>query len=176
MNNFITKHKSIVIFSVIAILILAAAYIWGGNPSTPASNVGPEYSSSFPTDENICKISIRCDDVLANAEALNPDKIEIIPEDGIILPITDISFTPEETVFDALKKATHENNIYLDFSMTPGAYIKGIGNLYEKDCGSMSGWIVYINGESPTIACSDIKINPGDVIEWVYICDFSKLY
>lgn len=175
MKNFIIKNKGILIFAVIALAILTVVYIWGGS-RTSENGVIHYQTEPLETNENICRISISCDDILANMSTLNPDKAELIPDDGIILASTDMTFTDGETVFDVLKRTAQVNNIHLDFSMTPGAYIKGIGNIYEQDCGSMSGWGFYLNGESPTVGCSDIQVKSGDVIEFTYTCDFSKLY
>lgn len=175
MKNFFTKNKGIIISAAIVLIALAVVYVYSGNSTVPVSSGSVENSSPV-ADGNICRISIKCDDILNNMGTLTPDKTELVPRDGIIIGETDITFTPGETVFDILKRISQEKGIHLDFSMTPGAYIKGIGNLYEQDCGSMSGWGFYINGQSPTKGCSDIEVNPGDIIEWTYTCDFSKLY
>lgn len=175
MKGFFTNNKRIIIFAVIVLAILALAYIFSGN-TTVVNNISINVSEPIDTNENMCRISIRCDDILANRSTLNPDKAELIPEDGFILEPTDITFTPGETVFDILKRVAQEKGIHLDFTASPGVYIKGIGNIYEQDCGPMSGWGFYINGQSPTVGCSDIQVQSGDVIEFTYTCDFSKLF
>ena len=176
MKNFFTKNKGTIIFAAIVLIALTVSYISGGNTEAPVSNVVPRHSAPIQTDENICRISIRCDDILANMSTLNPDKAEFVPEGGIILAETDITFTPGETAFDIIKRVDTEKGIVLDYTTTSVTYIRGIGNLYEKDCGPMSGWGFYLNGESAEMSCDNIKINAGDVIEWTYTCDFSTMY
>ena len=62
----------------------------------------------------------------------------------------------------------------MEFVNTPmynSAYIEGIHNLYEFDCGQLSGWIYKVNGWSPNYGCSRYALKDGDVIEWVYTCN-----
>ena len=57
--------------------------------------------------------------------------------------------------------------------MTPvyhTAYIEGIANLYEFDCGSASGWVYTVNGEQPGVGCSDYAVHDGDTVIWHYTC------
>ena len=55
--------------------------------------------------------------------------------------------------------------------MYNSAYIEGINNLYEFDCGELSGWMYKVNGWFPNYGCSRYQLKEGDVIEWVYTCD-----
>ena len=50
------------------------------------------------------------------------------------------------------------------------AYIEGIANLYEFDCGSQSGWMYKVNGWFPNYGCSKYAVNEGDTIVWCYTC------
>ena len=54
------------------------------------------------------------------------------------------------------------------------AYIEGIGNIYEFDCGELSGWLYKVNGNFPSYGCSRYKLKPGDKVEWVYTCDLGN--
>ena len=54
------------------------------------------------------------------------------------------------------------------------AYIEGIANLYEFDCGELSGWMYRVNGEFPNVGCSLYKLKDGDTVEWVYTCDLGR--
>lgn len=65
----------------------------------------------------------------------------------------------------------------MESSYTPvfnSAYIEGINNLYEFDCGEGSGWVYSVNGVYPNYGCSNYKVQPGDSIEWHYTCNFGK--
>ena len=50
-------------------------------------------------------------------------------------------------------------------------YVEGIGNLYEFDCGSESGWMYKVNGWFPNYGCSSYTLSDGDVIVWCYTCN-----
>lgn len=121
-----------------------------------------------------CTISVRCDTVLNNISKLDKDKVDIMPKNGIILPETTVELNENESVFDVLKRVLREKKIHMEFSKTPGtgsAYIEGIANLYELDCGELSGWMFKVNGEFPKLACSEITLKDGDKVEFIYTCD-----
>lgn len=124
--------------------------------------------------ELICTISVRCDTVLSNMSFLTPGKQDIIPADGVILQEKTAVFYEGESVFNVLVREARQNNIHLEFVNTPfynSAYIEGIGNLYEFDCGELSGWMYRVNGVFPNFGCSQYTVEKGDKIEWVYTCN-----
>lgn len=126
---------------------------------------------------NTCTISIRCDTILQNIDKVNPDKISIVPPDGIILSETPVGFESGESVFDLLIKTVLDRGIHMEYSETPmyeSAYIEGISNLYEFDCGDMSGWIYKVNGIKPNVGCSKYILQNGDIVEWLYTCDLGR--
>ena len=140
---------------------------------TPASPDEPEppVENSVPT----CTVSISCTTILEDPERLNAEKADLVPADGVLLAPTAVEFTEGESVFDVLKRVCRENKIHMEFSETPvyqSAYVEGIGNLYEFDCGEGSGWMYRVNGEFPNYGCSRYTLADGDTVEWVYTCDF----
>lgn len=123
-----------------------------------------------------CTLEIECKTVLENMDKLNKDKAEVIPEDGVILSEEEFGFSDGESVYDVLRRVCTEKKIHLDASVTPGfntAYVKGINNLYEFDCGEASGWTYSVNGKSPSFGCSDYTLTQGDKIVFHYICEFT---
>lgn len=130
------------------------------------------------TDNTLkCTFSIYCATVLDNMDRLDKSKKEIIPDDGWILKPVTVTFNEGESVFDVLKQVCRDNKIQLEFSMTPiynSAYIEGINNLYEFDCGSLSGWMYKVNDWFPNYGCSRYEVNNGDVIEWLYTCNLGE--
>lgn len=121
-----------------------------------------------------CTFSISCATVLNNMDKLHKSKKEIIPDDGWILKPVTVTFNEGESVFDVLKQVCKDNKVQLEFSFTPiynSAYIEGINNLYEFDCGSLSGWMYEVNNWFPNYGCSRYEVKNGDVIEWQYTCD-----
>ena len=124
-----------------------------------------------------CTMSITCKTLLTNTASLNPDKRELVPEDGVILPQTSVTFHEGESVFNVLQRETKRSKIHLEFVKTPAfnsAYIEGIHNLYEFDCGELSGWMYKVNGWFPNYGCSRYQLKDGDVIEWIYTCDLGR--
>ena len=123
-----------------------------------------------------CKLSISCANLVGNA-VLAEAKRELVPEDGWLLEPVECTFSEGESVFDVLNRVVRENKIHMEFVETPAynsVYIEGIGNLYEFDGGPQSGWMYCVNGEFPNYGCSSVKVNDGDVIEWVYTCDLGN--
>ena len=120
-----------------------------------------------------CKLSISCSTVLSNMDKLDPDLTEVIPSDGWILSSTSVEFKSGESVFDVLKRVCSRKKIHMEFNTASydSAYIEGINNLYEFDCGANSGWMYKVNGTFPNYGCSKYDLKDGDVIEWVYTCN-----
>ena len=121
-----------------------------------------------------CTFSIECSTILNNLENLDPDKLELVPSDGVILPPTTVTFYEGESVFDVIQRVCKEYNIHLEFSWTPiynSAYIEGIHNLYEFDCGPLSGWMYRVDGWYPNYGCSRYQLADGEVVEWRYTCN-----
>ncbi len=124
-----------------------------------------------------CTLSVRCDTILDNMDWLNPEKVELVPEDGVIFPSTQVTFYEGENVFNVLQREMKKAKIHMEFSDTPmynSAYIEGINNLYEFDCGEQSGWMYSVNGWFPNYGCSRYQLKDGDVVEWVYTCTLGK--
>lgn len=124
-----------------------------------------------------CTISISCGTVLDNMDKLDKNKHELIPSDGRLFSETEVIFNDGESAFDLLLRVCRDNGIHFESAHTPlsdTAYIEGIGNIYEFDCGSLSGWMYNVNGEFPNYSCSDYIIQKDDKINFVYTCDLGK--
>lgn len=117
-------------------------------------------------------MSIRCDTAIANGMHREEKWEGVLPEDGCILPVTEIELYEKDTVFDVLLRARDENGVHMEYSGGDKTeYIEGIGNLYERDGGRWSGWMYSVNGAYGDIGCGQFELNDGDVIEWNYTCD-----
>lgn len=124
-----------------------------------------------------CTLEVRCDTILNNIDDLDPEKIELVPENGIIFPTTTVPFYEGESVFNVLQREMKKAGIHMEFVNTPiynSAYIEGINNLYEFDCGELSGWMYKVNGWFPNYGCSRYQLQQGDVIIWDYTCDLGR--
>ncbi len=139
--------------------------------------VEPENQDVNTGKSSTCTFSIECSTILNNLSDLEPDKLEMVPSNGVILPRTTVTFYEGESVFDVLQRVCRENGIHMESSWTPiynSAYIEGIHNLYEFDCGSLSGWMYRVNGWYPNYGCSRYQLEQGDVVEWRYTCDLGQ--
>ena len=148
--------------------------------SSEVSEISVEESSEISEiseSKTACTISISCQTLLNNLDRVKKNKLAVIPSNAVILSAVKAEFAEGESVFDVTKRVCMENKIPFEFTLAPiynTAYIEGIGNIYEFDCGSTSGWLYKVNGEFLSYGCSDCKLSDGDVIEWVYTCDLGK--
>ena len=164
-------------------------------PTKPAENGGKDKYHTDPVPEGkpkpvepedqevdkdtayTCTFSIECSTILNNLSMLEPEKLEMVPFDGVILSEITVVFHEGESVFDVLQRVCIENNIHMEVSWTPmynSAYIEGIHNLYEFDCGALSGWMYKVNGWYPNYGCSRYQLQDGDVVEWRFTCDLGN--
>ena len=158
------------------IIVPNESLVDGDSAETP-SPVEPEDQNVNLKNTYTCTFSIECSTILNNLENLDPDKLELIPSDGVILPPTTVTFYEGESVFDVLQRVCKEYNIHLEFSWTPvynSAYIEGIHNLYDFDCGALSGWMYRVDGWYPNYGCSRYQLADGEVVEWRYTCDLGQ--
>ena len=129
------------------------------------------------TTAHSCTISISCATILNNLDLCDPEKKELVPEDGWILEPMTVTFYEGESVFHVLQRICKQQKIHMEFEDTPmynSAYIEGIHNLYEFDVGELSGWMYRVNGWFPNYGCSRYQLQDGDVVEWVYTCDLGE--
>ncbi|MBZ9634848.1 DUF4430 domain-containing protein [Clostridium sp. FP1] len=139
--------------------------------------VEPENVTINSNEKYTCTLSVTCASILNNMSKFNKDKLEVLPKNGMIYKTQTVSFSKGEAVFDVLLREMKKNKIHMEFEMTPiynSNYIEGINNLYEFDCGELSGWMYKVNGWYPNYGCSRYVLKKGDVIEWVYTCDLGR--
>ena len=139
--------------------------------------VEPENQEIDKKKSYTCTFSIECSTILNNLSELDPDKLELVPSNGVILAPTQVVFYEGESVFDVLQRVCKENGIHMESSWTPiynSAYVEGIHNLYEFDCGALSGWMYRVNGWYPNYGCSRYQLKDGENVEWRFTCDLGK--
>ena len=153
-----------------------------GEAQTPeeqpeAEKPAPEEPAEQPTEPEVRAPMDEQPTILSNTDELDPEKLELVPEDGWILAPVTVEFTAGQSVFDVLLATVKAQAIHMEYQNTPmyeTAYIEGIGNLYEFDCGALSGWMYRVNGWFPNYGCSRYAVQAGDVIEWMYTCDLGS--
>ena len=148
-------------------------------PEGKPKPVEPEDQDVDKEKTYTCTFSIECSTILNNLDMLEPDKLEMVPSGGVILAKTTVTFYEGESVFDVLQRLCREKGIHMEASWTPiynSAYVEGIHNLYEFDCGNLSGWMYKVNGWYPNYGCSRYQLKDGDTVEWRYTCDVGGGY
>lgn len=196
--------KKKIIVGILIVAVLALVFWWGGNaPGLRGWDVAEETTADtavtdrYKTDpipegrplpiepqdavisdtQLTCTLSVRCDTILENMDWLDPAKAELVPEDGVIYAERTVTFYEGESVFNLLVREMKQNKIHMEFVNTPiynSAYIEGINNLYEFDCGERSGWMYKVNDWFPNYGCSRYQLKEGDRVEWVYTCNLGE--
>lgn len=152
-------------------------YLTDPIPEGKPMPVEPENQDVDKTKTYTCTFSIECSTILNNLDMLDPEKLEMVPSNGVILAKTTVTFYEGESVYDVLQRVCKDYGIHIEASWTPiynSAYVEGIHNLYEFDCGNLSGWMYRVNGWYPNYGCSRYQLQQGDVVEWRYTCDLGE--
>ncbi|MDE5558245.1 MAG: DUF4430 domain-containing protein [Ruminococcus sp.] len=152
-------------------------YLTDPIPEGKPMPVEPENAEIDDSKIMMCTFSIECSTILNNISELETEKLDVLPSDGIIFETQTVEFKDGESVFDVLQRICSENNIHMEASWTPiynSAYVEGINNLYEFDCGNLSGWMYRVNGWYPNYGCSRYQLAEGDIVEWRFTCDLGK--
>ncbi len=152
-------------------------YLTDPVPEGKPMPVEPENAEINEQNQYTCTFSVECSTILNNLDELNPEKFDVLPADGIIFPATEVVFYEGESVYDVLQRICRENNIHMEASWTPmynSAYVEGIHNLYEFDCGNLSGWMYRVDGWYPNYGCSRYQLKDGETVEWRYTCDLGN--
>ena len=151
-------------------------YLTDPVPEGKPAPVEPE-DVEIGDEEWTCTLSVSCATILDNMDLCDPEKWELVPEDGWILKPMTVTFAENESVFNVLQRTLKEQGIHMEFEYTPAyhtAYIEGINNLYEFDVGELSGWMYSVNGWFPIYGCSRYRLQDGDVVDWKYTCDLGN--
>ncbi|MCH5252542.1 MAG: DUF4430 domain-containing protein [Lachnospiraceae bacterium] len=139
--------------------------------ATPSPTREPAITPK-PARKNQVTIQIHCLAIMNQRDRWKKGTEEIIPPSGIFYSGT-CEIKDGDTAYDVLKTVCEKYNIALDSQYTPlyeTRYIRGIGNLYEFDCGDESGWKYSVNGLTPGVGCSGYRVKTGDTIVFFYDC------
>lgn len=124
-----------------------------------------------------CFVSIDCKTILSNLSKLKDTKKDYVPKDGVILNKTKVTVKAGTSAYDVLYQVCRDRNIHLEAAYTPmygTYYVEGIHQLYEFDCGDLSGWNYTVNGKQLNRGCSKYQVQEGDVIAWRFTCERGK--
>lgn len=152
-------------------------------------------STTAPTTQVItemkkyCTVRIKCNTIYDNLSKLKSGKKDFLPSNGVILNNVKVELNGGESAFDVIKKACEENvctdnckyckanGVQIEYTYTPAFnnyYIEGIHQIYEKDCGTQSGWMYSVNGVFPDVDTSSYSVSPGDVIVFSFTCNMGE--
>ena len=146
-----------------------------GNSDDNSSGGNSNSQNTEPSGRLItCTIEIRCDNATARKDTItNPGIRDAIPDDGTILEVT--TYTGDEgfTVYDVLAAVTAMHDPVIPIvANSDRSYVSSINNLSEKNVGPTSGWTYRVNGVLPMMAANQYKVKDGDVIKWIYVCQW----
>ena len=148
-------------------VLLGAAFVH----FTDFQSVGTYYSAG-PEKENAVghvTMTIRCDTVLGKTDS------ELIPEDGVILPLTEFAIEEGDTAYSILTEAARTYGIQTETRGAEGMlYVTGIHYLYEYEFGDLSGWMYHVNGQAPSVGSDACVLHDGDLVEWLYSCEIGN--
>ena len=119
---------------------------------------------------------MECHTILNNMDSLKEGKAHLVPSSGVIYS-ANVKFTPGQSAYDVLRASMQAAGIQMDAeynSLYDSAYIKGINNLYEFDCGPYSGWMYSVNGIYPNYGTSVYTLADGDRLIFSYTCDLGR--
>lgn len=145
-------------------------------PQQPTTTPGDNETTQTPEpQEQYCSLSIDCITILSNMDQLTRGKEGLVPSDGILLGKTQVKYEEGDTVYTLLKRELQSRKMHFEFQGSgSSAYLAGLCNLYEQDCGKLSGWEFTVNGTFPSVGLGVYKLSPGDTVALRYTCDLGN--
>lgn len=125
---------------------------------------------SAETPDAALSLSVSCASVLEQGEAVPESVRALVPNDGILFS-GQVEFASGEDLLTVFLRAMREAKIP---AVCDGAYVTSVGGVATGDCGPMSGWMFTVNGEYPTVGCDAVFPQDGDIVEWIYICEWNE--
>lgn len=147
-----------------------------GSSGSSGSGQGSDTSTPQEPEQYTCYLEVECHTILNNMDSLKEGKAHLVPSSGVIYS-ANVKFTPGQSAYDVLRAAMQAAGIQMDAeynSLYDSAYIKGINNLYEFDCGPYSGWMYSVNGIYPNYGTSVYTLADGDRLIFSYTCDLGR--
>lgn len=135
----------------------------------PEEEYEEEYEEVLPEIQT-CGILIDCSTALAY-DGIDENLLSMLPEDGMMVPYTDIEVTDGMTVYDALVQVCDIAGITI---AGDSGYVSGINGLSEFSCGPLSGWLYSVNGEFPDVPIGEYTVSENDEIAIVYTCELGE--
>lgn len=141
---------------------------------TSEQGTKPTTTETVTEAKALCSLTIDCSTILNNKKKLKKGKDAVVPGNGLILQCDAVEIQNGDTVMDILLRELKARGIPVEYSYSPvykTDYVEGINNLYEMDCGSLSGWMYEVNGTFPNYGASAYKVQDKDKIGWHFTCN-----
>lgn len=171
------KKNILLIFSALIVITLLIV----GTDFQTVDEYYLNHIDDITSDSQTVFVSINCGTILNNYDKLEDSlkSEKYIPSNGVILDKTEYVLRNGDTAFDILDRAVRHNKIQMEYKGAEetgygSAYVQGINYIYELSCGEGSGWTFLINGETPQYGCSQLKLEDGDYVEWLYTCNYGE--
>lgn len=151
---------------------------------TPDNTAKPKPTTPQKEDKKeTVTVSLRVDTLLKQEhfkrlpEALQSTKY--VPSNGIILKAGTYTIEKGDSAWTATRKALQKHSIHFEYegegeSGYGSVYVEGINHIYEKQAGSLSGWMFAVNGKAPGVGASAYDIKDGDKITWHYTTNLGR--
>lgn len=158
-------------------------------PATTKPSTTAPITQATTEMKKYCTVRIECNTIYDNISKLKEGKKDFLPSSGVILDNVEVELSGGESAFDVIKKACEENvctdnckyckanGVHIEYTYTPAFhnyYIEGIHQIYEKDCGTQSGWMYSVNGNFPDEGSSSYTVSSGDVIVFSFTCNMGE--
>lgn len=111
--------------------------------------------------------------ILDHMDDLKAGLQKYVPEDGWILPKTQVLCYEGETAWDVMSRECKAREINVQTSYTPlynSVYMEGINHIGEFDCGATAGWVYEVDGWIPNYSSSRYVMVEGEYLRWRYSC------
>ena len=113
-------------------------------------------------------------DTLNSAQyAIAPEKRDALAKDGVVLSLENVSFSETDTAMSILLSELKKAKKHYE---EKDGYVSAIDNVYAGDCGNVSGWMFFINGEIAEVGAREYTPKDGDEITFRYVVNYMALF
>lgn len=157
-----------IIIALVLLVILLVEPFWG---SIKGAITGEDAQTGATTEvaQITCTVAVTCQSVWEHLDRVTAQVLDGLPEDGQLLPETEVTVSQGATVLEALQAAARAAGLSVgtaDGSDT----VERIGDLANGDAGEGSGWTCTCNGAAIPEPVAVQTVAQGDQVVWSYGC------
>lgn len=155
MNKNLTSKSIRPIIGFLLALAMAGACLFGcASPTNEGSSSNAASSASSVVASDEMTIAVEIDPTAAEG------KVDL-PASDFAATSQDVTLLEGDTAYEALVAT----GAVIEGSPS---YVTSINGLAEKAAGPTYGWMYEVNGEAPTVAADEYKLQPDDDVRWYY--------